>query len=117
MMAAILATFLKRERAEIATMIGIVTGVIIFFYIVSQISIITGFLSEILKKINIEESYYFQIIKMLGVAYIAEFSSAICKDAGYQAIAGMVELFAKLAIVTLSIPGLVFLVETLETFL
>ena len=54
---------------------------------------------------------------MLGVAYVAEFSSAICKDAGYQAISGMIELFAKLAIVTLSIPGLVFLVETLETFL
>ena len=60
---------------------------------------------------------YFQIIKMLGVAYVAEFSSAICKDAGQQAISGMIELFAKLAIVTLSIPGLVFLVETLETFL
>ena len=53
---------------------------------------------------------------MLGVAYIAEFSSSICRDAGQQSIAGMVELFAKISIVTLSIPGLVFLVETLEQF-
>ena len=117
MVAAILATFLRRERAEISTMIAMVTGVVIFYYIISQISIVTEFMSAILQKISVEETYYFQIIKMLGVAYVAEFSSAICKDAGYQAIAGMIELFAKLAIVTLSIPGLLFLLETLETFL
>ncbi len=115
--AAILATFLKKERAELSTMIGIVTGVVVFFYILSQLSVVTEFLSSILAKINLEETYYFQLIKMLGVAYIAEFASSICKDAGHQSIAGMIELFAKLSIVTLSIPGLLFLVETLEMFL
>lgn len=115
--AAILATFLKKERAELSTMIGIVTGVVIFFYILSQLSVVTEFLSGILAKINIEEVYYFQLIKMLGVAYVAEFASSICKDAGHQSIAGMIELFSKLSIVALSIPGLIFLVETLELFL
>lgn len=115
--AAILATFLKKERAELSTMIGIVTGIVIFFYILSQLSVVTEFLSGILTKINIEEAYYFQLIKMLGVAYVAEFAASICKDAGHQSIAGMIELFAKLSIVTLSIPGLLFLVETLEMFL
>lgn len=115
--AAVLATFLKKERAEISTMIGIVTGVVVFFYILSQLSVVTEFLSNILVKINLEETYYFQLIKMLGVAYVAEFASSICKDAGHQSIAGMIELFAKLSIVTLSIPGLLFLVETLEMFL
>jgi len=115
--AAILATFLKKERAELSTMIGIITGIVIFFYILSQLSVVTEFLANILKKINIEETYYFQLLKMLGVAYVAEFAASICKDAGHQAIAGMIELFAKLSIVTLSIPGLLFLVETLEMFL
>lgn len=115
--AAILATFLKKERAELSTMIGIVTGVVIFSYILSQLSVVTEFLSSILEKIDLEETYYFQLIKMLGVAYVAEFASSICKDAGHQSIAGMIELFAKLSIVTLSIPGILFLVETLEMFL
>ena len=115
--ATILATFLKKERAELSTMIGIVTGIVIFFYILSQLSIVTEFLTEILEKIHVEETYYFQLIKMLGVAYVAEFASSICKDAGHQSIAGMIELFAKLSIVTLSVPGLLFLVETLEMFL
>ena len=64
----------------------------------------------------IEETYFAQLLKMLGVAYASEFAVSICKDAGQQSIAGMIELFAKLSIVALSIPGLMFLVETLEQF-
>ena len=115
--AAIFATFLKKERAELSSMIGIVTGSVIFFYILSQISVMTEFLASILKRIDLEETYYYQLVKMLGVAYVAEFACSICKDAGHQSIAGMIELFAKLSIVTLSIPGILFLVETLEMFL
>ncbi len=114
--AAILASFLKQTKAEFAAVIGMVTGSIIFFYILSQLSVITEFLTAVLKVIDLEESYYYQLLKMLGVAYVAELAAAICKDAGQQAIAGMIELFGKMSIVVLSIPGLLFLVETLEQF-
>lgn len=114
--AAILATFIKKERGELALMIGIGAGVILFYFVISQISVVIRFLSEILDMVAIEETYFTQLLKMLGVAYVAEFASTICKDAGQQSIAGMIELFAKLSIVALSIPGLMFLVETLEQF-
>lgn len=115
-MAAILAVFIKKERGELALMIGIGAGLVIFYYVLSQLSVVIGFLSEILDMVAIEESYFAQLLKMLGVAYASEFASTICKDAGQQSIAGMIELFAKLSIVALSIPGLMFLVETLEQF-
>lgn len=117
MVAAILATFIKKERAELSMMIGIVTGIIIFYFIIAQISLVIGFLMELLDMVTIEETYFTQLLKMLGVAYASEFAASICKDAGQQSIAGMIELFAKLSIVALSIPGLVFLVETLEQFI
>lgn len=96
--------------------IGIASGMMIFYYMLTQISVVVRFITELLDMVAIEESYYLQLLKMLGVAYVAEFASSICKDAGQQSIAGMVELFAKISIVTLSIPGIVFLVETLERF-
>ena len=89
---------------------------IIFYYVLMQISVVISFITEMLDMVAIEETYYLQLLKMLGVAYVAEFSSSICKDAGQQSVAGMVELFGKISIVVLSIPGLVFLVETLERF-
>lgn len=91
-------------------------GMIIFYYVLTQISVVVNFITEMLDMVAIEETYYLQLLKMLGVAYVAEFASSICKDAGHQSIAGMIELFAKISIVALSIPGLVFLVETLEMF-
>lgn len=48
---------------------------------------------------------------MLGIAYIAEFSSSICKDCGHSAIASQIELFAKGAIVVMSIPVMSCLIE------
>lgn len=115
-MAALLATFIRKERAEISVMIGIAAGMTIFYYMLTQVSVVVRFITELLEMVAIEESYYLQLLKMLGVAYVAEFASSICRDAGYQSIAGMVELFAKISIVALSIPGFVFLVETLEQF-
>lgn len=93
-----------------------VAGMIIFYYVITQISVVVSFVTDLLDMIQIEEVYYFQLLKMLGVAYVAEFASSICKDAGQQSIGGMIELFAKISIVALSIPGIVFLVETLEKF-
>ncbi|MGN1156928.1 MAG: SpoIIIAC/SpoIIIAD family protein [Agathobacter sp.] len=114
--AAILASLIKKERSELSIMIGIATGMVIFFYVLSQITVIIRFLSDMLEMVAIEETYYVQLLKMLGIAYVAEFASSICKDAGHNSISGMIELFAKMSIVALSIPGLLFLVETLEQF-
>ena len=47
----------------------------------------------------------------LEIAYIAEFSSSICKDCGHSAIASQIELFAKGAIVVMSIPVMSCLIE------
>jgi len=114
--AAILAVFIRKERTELAILISIAACVLIFFYILSQLGLVLDFLSDLLDMIAIEETYYIQLLKMLGVAYVAEFASSICKDAGHHSIASMIELFAKMSIVALSIPGLLFLVETLERF-
>ena len=97
-------------------MIGIATGVVIFFYVLSQVQVIIEFISDLLEMVAMEETYFVQLLKMLGIAYVAEFASSICKDAGHNSISGMIELFAKISIVALSIPGILFLVETLERF-
>ena len=70
-----------------------------------------------LEYLPVDKTYLLPLLKMLGIAYIAEFSSSICKEAGYSAIAGQMELFAKLSIVALSIPELMYLMDVLEKYL
>ena len=54
---------------------------------------------------------------MLGAAYVAQFSSGLCKDAGYSAVASQIEVFTKLYMMVLSMPVLLALMETIRSFL
>ena len=54
---------------------------------------------------------------MLGITYVAEFSSAICKDAGYQSIANQIEIFGKITILVMSLPIILALMKTIQEFL
>lgn len=120
-MIGVLVTFLsmlfRKEKGEYAVLIGIASGLLIFSYILSQIKMISDFLQELVGKLPIENTYLGLLFKMLGITYIAEFSTSICKDAGYSSLAGQIELFAKLSILALSIPGITYILELLEKFL
>ena len=53
----------------------------------------------------------------MGITYLSEFASALCRDAGFSAVGGQVELAGKLTIMALSLPILLALVEVIEGFL
>ena len=74
-------------------------------------------LREIQAMIRLNPVYLNTLLKMTGITYIAEFASGICKDAGYQTIAGQIETFAKLTILALGMPVLTALLETVREFL
>ena len=56
-------------------------------------------------------------MKMIGITYIAEFASGICKDAGYGSLVSQIEIFGKLSILAVSMPILLALMETVQGFL
>ena len=55
--------------------------------------------------------YIALLLKMIGVTYLSEFSSSICRDAGYSAVAGQIELVGKLSILTIGMPIVLALFE------
>jgi len=62
-------------------------------------------------------TYFPVILKALGIAYVTEFTSAICKDAGEKAIAGKVELAGKIAVFFTALPIFTSLLELLQTLI
>lgn len=62
-------------------------------------------------KVNI--IYVETILKIIGIAYIAEFAAQITKDAGQGAIASKIELAGKILILAMAIPILTVLIETI----
>lgn len=115
--AVFLALILQKEKSEFAMLLVLAAGMILFTYILLRMQTIVSFLSDMLDYLPVDNTYLLPLLKMLGIAYIAEFSSSICKESGYSAIAGQMELFAKISIVALSIPELMYLMDVLEKYL
>ncbi len=113
----LLALQIKNVKAEFSVYIGIAVGVLIFFSMAEKLDELVTSLREILQLIDLNQSYLGILFKMLGITYVAEFSAAICKDAGYQTIASQIEVFAKLTILVMSIPIMLALVKTIQGFL
>lgn len=113
----LLAVQFKSGKSEYGIYISIALGLLIFFSILGYLEEIIGVLSMIGGYIEVDHAYIGTLMKMLGITYVAEFSSGICKDAGYQTIAVQIEIFGKLAILVLSLPVLLALLSTVQDFL
>ena len=115
---AVLAVQMKSSgRAEYATCACIAAGLLLFSFIVERLGYFTDTVGQILSWLRLDTGYLSVMLKMIGITYIAEFSSGICRDAGYQTIAGQIEIFGKLTILALGMPVLLALLETIREFL
>ena len=115
--AALVALILRKEREEYAILIALGVGIFVFAYALAQVSVIIEFMEGMLTRLPVSADHIRVLFQMLGISYTAEFASNICKDAGYQSIAGQIEVFARLAIVALSLSSVAYLVDVLETLL
>lgn len=108
---------LKREKSEYSTFIAMVVGICIFVYLLTKVETILNFVEELKSVIVVDGRYIGLVIKMVGITYVAEFATNICKDAGYAAIGSQIEIFAKLSILVVSVPVLGAFLETIGSFL
>ena len=107
----------KGHRPEYGIYLIFGTCIIIFFYSVTKLSDILSVIEIINEYAAIDESYLASLIKILGIAYIAEFSSDICRDSGYGSIANQIQIFGKLTVLAVSLPIVTALFETINTYM
>ena len=113
----LLAVQFKSGKSEYGIYITVTLSLIIFFCVLSRLETIVEAMKAIGRFIQMDQAYIGTLIKMLGITYVAEFSAGICKDAGYQTIASQIEIFGKLAVMLLSLPILMTLLNTIREFL
>ncbi len=115
--AIVLATQFKNTRSEYSTYISVAACIIILFIGTSKLSSIIEGIAKIQSFISINPTYLSILLKIVGITYIAEFASALCKDAGHSAIASQIELVGKLTILAISMPILLALLDLINNFL
>lgn len=115
--AVLMALILKGCRPEYSYYVSIAVSICIFLLVANKLELIIGYARKMQSFIQLDDAYMAMILKMIGVTYIAEFASNICKDSGYQTIAGQIELFAKLSILVLGMPVILGFMETIGELL
>lgn len=113
----LMALQLKSLKSEYSTYLCLGVSLLIFASVAEKLQVIIDGLEVIQNCLPLNVGYIQTLMKIIGITYIAEFASDLCKDAGYQTIAGQIQIFGKLSVLAVSIPILTALLDTIQTFL
>lgn len=104
---------IRKSGSEIGPLLCIGASALIFLIMIEPLKEIVDFLREIADKANIDTVYIGIVLKILAIAYIASFSSALCKDANADSLATQIDFSGKIMILLLAIPILMAVLNSI----
>ena len=117
LIATILVLVLKDQKPLFAFLITSFTGIFIFLLVIGKIDAVITVMNELATKSGIPDVYLKTVLKIIGIAYIAEFGAQMVRDAGQESIASKIEFAGKVFILVLAIPIINVIIETLLSLL
>lgn len=116
-LAALGVCWLRGIKPEFGTLVGIAGAVMILAYGLSRVDYLIEAVNELQNWLPVKPVYIKLLLKLMGISFLAEFASNICRDAGCGAMASQVELFGKLSMLVTGLPVILALFETLNQWM
>ena len=113
----IIIIIIKQYKPEFAIYVSIIAGIVIIYLIFNKLEGIINLLKTISSKSGINNEFLELLLKITGIAFLAEFAINLCKDSGEGAIASKIEMGTKVIIVSMSIPIISSLLEVITKLL
>lgn len=115
--AVVLIVIIRQERPELAMQLSMVAGLIIIVFVLWKLAGVIKVLERLALRAELNMVFLSALLKIIGIAYIAEFGTQVCRDAGENALAFKVELAGKVMILVLAVPIISTIVNTVERLL
>ncbi len=115
--AVLIAQVIPKGKEVYAWVVVLVASLMILGMGVSRLQDMTELLQKLRDNLGSSGVYIRILLKMLGITYVAELSSDLCRDAGRQAVAGQIEFYAKILLFGMSLPVLQGLLGAIEEML
>lgn len=109
----IIIIIVRQYKPEFTLYVSLLAGAIILLFIMDKIEGIIDLLTSLSNKTAINNEFLTLLIKITGIAFLTEFAVSICKDTGESAIASKVDMGGKVIIISMSIPIISSLLETI----
>ena len=113
----LLAALMKSLNKGISIYIILATVIVLTLSIIDELVEIFHFLEGIYSQVTYGKTFLPVILKVLAVAYIADFTAQLCRDAGEGTIGSKVELAGKIIIFYLAMPILTAILELIGSLL
>jgi stage III sporulation protein AD len=107
----------KTTKPEYGTGITLAVCILILLLGVNKLELIMTGIEKIQSYLSFGEGYIKLLLKIVGITYVAELASELCRDAGYATVANQVEMVGRLTILSMSMPVLLSLLDTIHEFL
>lgn len=111
-----LAVWLRTVKPEYGIYVGMAAGLLIFWYTLRNFSFFMGEVEKFHTLLGENTSFFAILLKVVGITYICEFCAGICKDAGYGAVGGQIEIFGRVMVLLSGLPVLLSVIETIQGF-
>ncbi len=102
-----LAVTVRSFRPELSLLIGVSTGIVVLLSVVGELTGVIDTLRTVAQQYGVDDGYLGVLLKIIGVAYLAQFGVQICRDAGESAAAAKVELAGRILILSAALPAVV----------
>ncbi len=112
LLATVLALIIKEQMPLFAFLLTTFTGIIIFMFLIGKIHTIIELLQNLTLHSSINPMFLKTILKIIGIAYIAEFGAQIVRDVVHEAIASKIELTGKILIMVMAVPIISVIIES-----
>ncbi len=113
----LIAIKLKSLNSPLWIYLSLALSLYVVFYITERLTFVFDFLDNVMGQIGLESGYFEILIKIIGISYLCEFASNICRESGFAAVAGQIEIGGKLAMMVMSMPILMAIVDTITSVL
>ncbi len=104
---------LKRINSNISFSVAVITGIVI----ISMLYVDVNNLVEVFNVFNsgygVDDSHIKLLLKVLGISYVTQFGASVAEECGEKFIAKKIEFAGKIFIITLSVPILLDLMDTI----
>ncbi len=109
-----LALQFKSSRPELGLYLGTAVCLVIFTFAVEGLYALMERLGVLERYLRGSGEYMGLLLKAVGITYVCEFCASICKDAGYGAVAGQIEIFGKVSVLLMGLPILTAVMENIN---
>lgn len=106
----ILGITISKFNSEFKVYITVIFGIVVLFMLFNELRTYLEEILNLFARYDIKTEYFSTILKIVGIAYICDFISLLCKDLDYESVGKKVEIAGKLII-------LIYSVDVIKIFL